>query len=310
MDSFNGISVFVQAVEAGSFARAAERMHLSRSAVGKGIARLEERLGVRLFHRTTRSQSLTDEGQAYYERCLRALAELESGEALLGDGKREPSGRVKLSMPVLFGRICVAPLLVELARRHPQLEISASFSDRRVDLVDEGVDLVLRSGDMHDSGGLAARKLGVQTLMLCAAPAYLAQHGRPQRLDDLARHHAILYGRGARDDGWQLRDQQGRLREAPVLSRLRFDDLEAIAAAAVAGAGLARLPCWLIAAHVKSGRLVKVMEEESYIAIDMHLAWTPMRHMPHRLRTVIDELAKELPPLLGVGVMENAGPGC
>ncbi|MCP1575419.1 DNA-binding transcriptional LysR family regulator [Herbaspirillum rubrisubalbicans] len=269
MDSFNGIAVFIQAVEAGSFIRAAQRLHLSRSAVGKSIARLEERLGVRLFLRNTRSQSLTEEGRAYYQRCLRALEELESGQALVAEGRCEPTGRVHISSPVLFGRMCVAPVLVELARRWPQLDITASFTDRRVDLVEEGVDLVLRSGPLPDTSHLVARKMGVQTMMLCASPQYLADHGRPRHFSDLARHHAILYGKAV---GWPIRDEEGKVRMAPVTSRLHFDDLEAIAAATVAGAGLAHLPCWLISAHVKAGRLVKLMPEESFATIDMHLA--------------------------------------
>ncbi|WP_288393167.1 LysR family transcriptional regulator [uncultured Herbaspirillum sp.] len=299
MDSFNGIAVFIQAVEAGSFIRAAQRLHLSRSAVGKSIARLEERLGVRLFLRNTRSQSLTEEGRAYYQRCLRALEELESGQALVAEGRCEPTGRVHISSPVLFGRMCVAPVLVELARRWPQLDITASFTDRRVDLVEEGVDLVLRSGPLPDTSHLVARKMGVQTMMLCASPQYLADHGRPRHFSDLARHHAILYGKAV---GWPIRDEEGKVRMAPVTSRLHFDDLEAIAAATVAGAGLAHLPCWLISAHVKAGRLVKLMPEESFATIDMHLAWSPTRHLPLRIRTVIDALAAALPPLLGVGV--------
>ncbi|WP_039788450.1 LysR family transcriptional regulator [Herbaspirillum huttiense] len=299
MDSFSGISVFIQAVEAGSFIRAAERLHVTRSAVGKSIARLEERLGVRLFQRNTRSQSLTAEGRAYYERCLRALEELESAQALVGDGQREPAGQVRISTPVLFGRLCVAPVLVELARRWPQLDIVASFTDRRVDLIGEGVDLVLRSGPMPDTSDLVARRMGAQTMMLYASPDYLAQHGRPRHFKDLARHHAILY---SKTTGWPIRDEEGKVRMAPVTSRLHFDDLEAIAAATVAGAGLAHLPCWLIRDHLKAARLVKLMPEASFATIDMHLAWPPTRHLPLRVRTVIDALAAALPPLLGVGV--------
>ncbi|MDR6742893.1 DNA-binding transcriptional LysR family regulator [Herbaspirillum sp. 1173] len=297
MDSFSGISVFIQAVEAGSFIRAAERLHLTRSAVGKSIARLEERLGVRLFQRNTRSQSLTAEGRAYYERCLRALEELESAQALVGDGQREPAGQVRISTPVLFGRLCVAPVLVELARRWPQLDIVASFTDRRVDLIAEGVDLVLRSGPMPDTSDLVARRMGAQTMMLYASPDYLAQHGRPRHFKDLARHHGILYGKTS---GWPIRDETGEVRIATVSSRLRFDDLEAIADATVAGAGLAHLPCWLIRDHLKAGRLVKLMPEASFATIDMHLAWPLTRHLPLRVRTVIDALAAALPPLLRV----------
>jgi len=128
-DQLRGVSAFVEAVEAGSFALAAERMRLTRSAVGKSIAKLEQRLGVRLFHRTTRSQSLTEEGQAYYERCVRALAELDAGASALDSGKSKPTGRLRVTVPVLFGRHCIAPVLLELGRRYPLLKIEMSFSD-------------------------------------------------------------------------------------------------------------------------------------------------------------------------------------
>jgi len=298
VDRLSGIAVFVQAVEAGSFARTAERMHLSRSAVAKSIARLEERLGVRLFHRTTRSQSLTDEGQAYYERCLRALDELESGEAAVNAGRSVPSGRVRLSMPVLFGRRCVAPVLVRLAQRYPALELTVSFTDRVVDLVDEGVDLVIRSGPLLDSSGIVARRLGVQEASLYAAPAYLAHYGEPLTIADLESHRAILYGRGNRDTTLKIRDEDGRLRDVVVSYQLRFDDLEAIAEAALDGAGLARLPSWSIAEHVAQGRLVPVLKEASRVTFDMHLMWLASRHLPQRLRVVIDELMASVPSLL------------
>jgi DNA-binding transcriptional LysR family regulator len=188
-DRLSGIAAFVNAAEAGSFALAAERMHLSRSAVGKTIARLEDQLGTRLFHRTTRSQSLTEDGHAFYERCVRALAELEAGEATLHAGRRDPQGRLHVSVPVLFGRRCVASILLELAQRYPKLELQISFTDRVTDLVDEGIDLVVRSGRLHDApAGLVARRLGEQAMTLCASPAYLAKHGTPRTLAELSGH--------------------------------------------------------------------------------------------------------------------------
>ena len=166
-DTLKDIPVFVAAVEAGSFAQAAIRLHLSRSAVGKSIARLEERLGVRLFQRTTRSQSLTDNGALFYERCLLALEEIRGAESLLETGKQQVSGRLRVAMPVLFGRQCVAPLLIELAQEHPGLELEMSFSDRVVDLVEEGFDMAVRNGTLQDSSMLVARKLG-NTAWCCA----------------------------------------------------------------------------------------------------------------------------------------------
>lgn len=201
-DMLNGIPEFVEAVEAGGFSAAAARMNLSRSAIGKAIARLERRLNTRLFHRTTRMQSLTDEGQAFYERCRRALDEIQSGEAMLESGKREVTGRLRISMPVLFGRRCAAPLLLELARMHPKLELDLSFSDRVVDLFEEGFDLAIRNGVLRDEAGLAARKVALHRMTLCASPDYLAARGAPQAIDDLAGHDLIVYARsGERRNG-------------------------------------------------------------------------------------------------------------
>ncbi|CAN7607615.1 LysR family transcriptional regulator [Trinickia sp. LjRoot230] len=301
-DRLAGVSPFVHAVQAGSFALAAERMHLTRSAVGKSIARLEERLGTRLFHRTTRSQSLTADGQAFYAHCVRALAELEAGETTLAASRREPQGRLHVSVPVLFGRRCVAPRLLELAARYPRLELQMSFTDRVVELVDEGIDLVVRSGGMREtSAGLVARKLGEQTMVLCAAPDYLARHGTPQCVADLAEHHAVVYASGKRDAPWHLFDHAGKAHEIAMKHRFRFDDLETIVEASKAGAGIARLPCWLVAEPVRTGALIKVLPETPGPGIEMHLAWRRTRHMPTRMRVAIDALVAHLPAILALG---------
>ncbi|RAS37399.1 LysR family transcriptional regulator [Paraburkholderia bryophila] len=305
-DRLSGIAAFVNAAEAGSFALAAERMHLSRSAVGKTIARLEEQLGTRLFHRTTRSQSLTEDGHAFYERCVRALAELDAGEATLTAGRQDPQGRLHVSMPVLFGRRCVAPILLELAQRYPKLELQISFTDRVMDLVEEGIDLVVRGGPLNRApAGLVARRLGEQIMALCAAPAYLAQHGTPHTVADLQRHQGIFYARGRREAAWQLPDNDAVLQNIVIPHRLRFDDLETILAATVAGAGIACLPCWLIAGAMASGALVKVLPALPGQRIDLHLAWQQTRHLPSRMRVVIDELAARVPAVLAEGIADK-----
>lgn len=170
MERLGGISIFVEAVDAGGFSAAAERLNLSRSAVGKTIAKLEQRLGVRLFHRTTRTQSLTAEGQLYYESCLRAVGEIRAGEALLESGKQEIRGRLRMSLPVVFGRQCVMPLLSELLGQHPLLELDVNFSDRRVDLVEDGFDLAIRTGPLPDEPDVMARKVADQPMTVCASP--------------------------------------------------------------------------------------------------------------------------------------------
>jgi DNA-binding transcriptional LysR family regulator len=298
-ERLNGIAAFVQSVESGSFALAAERMQLTRSAVGKSIARLEHRLGVRLFHRTTRRQSLTEDGQAYYERCVRALAELDAAEAALDTGRRAPTGCLRVSAPVLFGRHCVAPVLLKLVRQYPALSIEMSFSDRVVDLVEEGFDLAVRIGTLPDSASLAARKLGTQRMGICASPSYLAEHGHPASVDEMSGHTSIVYGRNGHASPWRVRDIDGQVIEPRNNSRLRFDDLQAIADAAVAGAGLAWLPCWLLHPHVRTGELTMVMDSERVLATDIHAVWPLTRYLPSKTRVAIDALAREIPEMVG-----------
>jgi DNA-binding transcriptional LysR family regulator len=297
-DRVGSIAVFVATVQAGSFAAASERLHLTRSAVGKSIAKLEERLGTRLFHRTTRSQSLTEAGQTYYERCLRALAELDAAESELAAGRTSPSGRLRVSMPSLFGRRCVAPILIELTQRHPQLELEISFSDRRVDLIEEGFDLAVRSGPLTDSSSLAARPLGQQRMVVCATPSYLAEHPAPSSLAELSQHMGLNYAKGGNALTWRFAGQDGGIVEVPMQGRWYFDELEAVEQAALAGLGLAWLPHWLIAGHLCSGRLVALLEQEPPFTIELNLVWPQTRHLPSKVRVAIDELSARLPPLL------------
>lgn len=298
-DRLNGISAFVAAVESGSFALAAERMRLSRSAVGKSIARLEQRLGVRLFHRTTRSQSLTEDGQAYYERCARALAELDAGALALESGKSDPTGRLRVSVPVLFGRHCVAPVLLALGRQYPQLTIEISFNDHVVDLVDEGYDLAVRIGNLPDSSTLVARRLGTQRMVICAAPTYLSEYGQPTSAGELSKHIGIAYGRSGRIEPWRVRDGAGKIIKPQVEIRLVFDDLQVITDAAIAGMGLAWLPCWLMAKHKKANELVMVMDCDIVLATEIYAVWPQSHYLPSKMRVAIDALVAEIPGKVG-----------
>jgi DNA-binding transcriptional LysR family regulator len=296
-DRLTGLSVFVETVEAGGFSAAAARLHLSRSAVGKTIARLETRLGSRLFHRTTRSQSLTEDGQAFYERCLRALDEIRMGEAALDSGRREVAGRLRVSVPVLFGRRCVAPILIDLARQHPKLELDLNFTDRLVDLSEDGFDLAIRNGRTGEGSGLTVRRIAYQRMTVCAAPAYLKARGTPRTSEELGDHDAVAYGRSGRVSEWLFaRDNEPSLAVAPK-ARLRFDDLEAIANAAVAGMGLAWLPCWVIREHVLSGALVRVLDDRPGLLFETHALWLQTPHLPLRVRLAVDTLAQALPRL-------------
>ena len=299
-DTLKDIPVFVASVEAGSFAQAAVRLHLSRSAVGKSIARLEERLGVRLFHRTTRSQRLTDNGALFYERCLRALEEIRGAESQLETGKHQVNGRLRVAVPVLFGRQCIAPLLIELAQEHPGLELEMSFSDRVVDLVEEGFDMAVRNGALADSSVLVARRLGEHRMVLCAAPNYLLKNGQPQTVDDLRQHTAINYTRAGRVLPWQLMDYDGTSRTFIPRSSLNMDDLQAICDAALAGHGLAWLPCWMVIKEIQQGDLVPLLKQAPDVRFDVHAVWQQTPHLPLRVRIAIDMLVKRLPAVMSL----------
>ena len=297
-ERFAGIRAFVQAVEAGSFSRAAQQLGMSPSSVGKAVARLERRLATRLFHRTTRSLSLTDEGLVFHESCLRALRELEQAEAGLAERRAQPTGRLRIAMPVLLGRDWVMPQLLQLAGDYPALSIEAQFSNRAVDFAEEGCDLAVRIGLLEDSAHLAARQLGVQRLVLCAAPAYLARHGVPATPAELAQHACIGTLREGGLEAWQFQDGHGKPYGVPVAARLRLGHLEAVAQAALAGHGLAQLPRWLVADALADGRLHAVLDDYAGPGLPLYAAWPATRAMTARLRLVIDTLRANVPPSL------------
>lgn len=291
-ERFNGIRAFVQAVEAGSFSAAARQLGLSSSSVGKAVARLEQRLDARLFHRTTRSLSLTDEGLAFHDSCLRALGELDRAESALTQRRAVPSGRLRIALPVLYGRDRVMPVLLRLAASYPALSIDAVFSNRPVDFAEDAVDLAVRIGDLDDSATLAARRLGTQHQWVCAAPAYLARCGTPVAPEDLARHDCIGMLRDDRAEPWRFTPKAaGKAgHHVKIAARLRLSALEAVTAAAKAGMGLAQLPAWLVEDAVAAGELTRVLIEYEPDGLPVHAVWPATRQMTARLRAVIDAL--------------------
>lgn len=304
-DRLTGITTFVRVVEAGNFALAAERLHLTRSAVGKTIARLERRLGVLLFHRNARGLSLTQEGQGYYDRCLRALCELDAADAELDNGRREPQGTLRVSAPKLLGRHCITPVLMALVGRYPTLQIDIAFNDRVADLAEEGFDLAIRIGPLDDSANIIARRLGSQHLALCAAPIYLAARGTPQTLAALDGHSGIAYHRFGEDVGWRQLQADAATCKLNIDIRLRLDDLHSLADAAVAGAGLVWLPNWLLARYLRSGELVAVLDDIRLLPSDIHAVWPQTRYLPAKTRAAIDALLEQMPTRL-LGISDGA----
>ncbi len=298
-ERLKGILTFVQVADAGNFAAAAQ-MRVTRSAVGKSIARLELRLGVRLFHRSTRQQCLTESGQLFYQRCKKLLAELDAAENALDVDRDTPAGRLRVSAPQLFGRHCVAPVLTALSLRYPGIDLEISFSDRVVDLLQEGFDLAIRIGLLPDSSTLTARSLGSQHFVLCASPTYLAKHGMPVSIEDFSTHRGIVYASTGPEAPWLSMDGNGILRELAVQRRFRFDDVQAIADAAIAGVGIARLPSWLIVESLSRNELILIDKVQHTLATEIHVVWPHTRYLSSKARVAIDALTTEIPKTLDV----------
>lgn len=296
MASLEGLTAFVHSVEAGSFAAAADRLGLTRSAVAKAVRRLEERLGVQLLHRTTRRLSPTPDGSSFYEHCRRILEELDAAEALMSSRRRAVSGLLRVSLPSSFGRLWALPPLLELAAGHEGLVLDAGFTDRYVDLHEEGIDLAVRIGAGPESGSLLTRRLATQRSTLCAAPAYLARQGRPERPEALDSHSCLVFQQGGRTLPWRLADGRGGLAEIRPESRLRIGDGEALLDAALAGLGIAQLSTWLIGDHLAAGRLIEIWPETRVDDQPIRLVWPERRDGAPKVRAAIDALLARLQP--------------
>ena len=288
IDRMKDINVFVHVAEAKSFTAAAERIGLSRSAVGKSVVRLEDRLGVRLLQRTTRSVSLTGEGAAFHERCIRLLADLEEAEMAMLSHSQAPLGRLRLDLPVSFGRLHVLPILNDFMRKWPEISVSVSFSDRYVDLIDEGVDIAIRIGETEDSR-LMTRLLAPHRLVTCAAPTYLASHGVPGTVEDLADHSCLAFIHGGRPVEWRF-SENTQIRSIAIGGRFATTNAEALRDATLAGYGIARLATFLISDDLRAGRLVPILRHVDADGAPIRAVYPSGRHLSPKVRVFIDEL--------------------
>lgn len=294
MDNLAGLTAFVQAAEMRSFVAAGRVLGISASAVGKSIARLEERLGVRLFQRSTRSIALTSEGTVFLERCRRILGEIEAAELELSNSKSAPQGRLRVSLPQVGSLL--HPVLAAFARAYPLVELDLDFSDRRVDVIEEGYDAVVRAGDSADSR-LMSRQLGRFRLQLVAAPAYLAQHGTPALPADLVRHTCLLYKfpSSGKVEAWPLPDWPA-LQAAGLPALLNCNNVETLLHFAENGLGIAALPDFAVRAALAAGRLRPLLEAHRQHDGAFRILWPSNRHLTPKLRAFIDFLAAHVFP--------------
>lgn len=293
MESLSGIVTFVQAAEHLSFVSAGRALGISASAVGKNIAKLEESTGTRLFQRTTRRVSLTEEGAAFYERCRRILDDLQDAEAMLSDAKRAPRGRLRISVPTIGYRFLL-PAIPEFRRRYPDIEQDIDFNDRLVDVVEEGLDAVIRSGSLSDSS-LMSRRLGPFRFVLCASPSYLEQNGAPQSPGDLEDHDCLRFRfpSSGKLQAWHLTNADG-IDPFRRPSPLTCNNMEALREATISGLGIAYMPDFLAKDAVAAGSLRTVLDDYLTDPSQFSILWPSNRLVSPRLRVFIDFVADAL----------------
>lgn len=294
MDSLSGISVFVQVAETRSFTEAARLLEVSSSAVGKSIARMEERLGVRLFHRSTRSITLTAEGALFLERCRRILGEVEAAQLELSHLSGAPRGKLHISVPLQGGLIM--PALAGFMREYPDIELDVDLSDRMVDVIEEGFDAVVRTGAPQDSR-LMSRQLGGYKLLLVATPGYLERRGEPQHPDELPNHACLLhkFPASGKLERWPLRNETDEAE--PLLPRtIVCTTTESLEYLVHQGLGIACLPDFMVGKAVRSGALRQVLGDFTEHQGTFWMLWPSSRHASPKLRVLIDYLKAHLLP--------------
>ncbi|MCB5189478.1 LysR family transcriptional regulator [Methylobacillus arboreus] len=301
MDRFQAMQVFTRVVDANSFTRAADSLGLPRTTVTTTIQALEGLLKVRLLNRTTRRLSLTPDGAAYYERCMRILAEVDETEALFRDVTRGPSGRLRIDVPPSIGRLIIIPKLCDFYTRYPDVELVIGMSDRPVDMVQEAVDCVVRVGELQDSS-MVARRIGAFEIITCAAPRYLEQYGEPKTIEDLEHHQAVHYfsNRTGRNMDWDF-VVDGEVKEIQVAGKVAVNDAEAYVACALQGFGLIQAARYMVLPQLESGELREVLPQWQPSSHPISVVYLHNRHLSPKVRAFVDWIAELFGncPLLG-----------
>ncbi|MTJ83181.1 MAG: LysR family transcriptional regulator, partial [Telmatospirillum sp.] len=263
---------------------------LSKSVVSRQVSALESRLGARLFHRTTRSLSLTEVGQAYFERCSRILQEVEEANLSVSSLQATPRGRLRVNAPMSFSILHLAPLLPGFLDRYPDIEIDMEMNDRVVSLVDEGFDVAVRIGRLPDSS-LIARQLAPARIVACASPAYLDRHGTPLLPEELANHDCLGYTNRQTPDEWQFLGPDGDRRTVEVRCRLRVNNGDVLREAVLAGTGIAILPSFIVGRDLQAGTMVSVLGGHMPQDLAIHAVYPHNRHLSPKVRAFVDYLA-------------------
>jgi len=293
MDRLDGMRLFVQVAEMGSFSAVAQRMNVARSVVTRQVAALEAHLGTKLLARSTRRLSLTSAGAGYLEKCREILGLVEAAEAGLSDDRQAPRGHIRVTLPLSFGIRRLMPLVGEFMGANPAISIELEFSDRRSNLIEGGFDLAIRISDRLEPGDVA-RKIGSSHGVIAAAPGYLARHGRPRHPRELVGHECFGYLLAARSSWSFVVD--GELQWFPVNGRLQANNGDALLAAAVQGLGITRAPTFIAEQAVKEGKLELLLRDFPTPDLGIYAVFPGNRYVPHRVRALVEFLAERIGP--------------
>ena len=294
MNKLQAMEVFVSVVDAGSFTRAAENMQLPKATVSTLIQSLEAALAVKLLHRTTRHVSVTADGAAYYERCLRILSDVRDAEESLSRNRLSPSGRLRIDVPTGLSATVLVPALSDFFARYPDIQLEMGSSDRAVDLVEEGVDCAVRAGQLVDSN-LIARRVGILHFVTCATPGYLARYGRPAHPDELLRHQCVNYfsSKTGKIFDWDFSRGTERVQVA-LPGKLALNDSAAYTSAGLAGLGIVQMPNFLLEPMLDDGSFEQVLPEWSSDSIPIHVVYPQNRHLSAKVRVFVEWVAELL----------------
>ncbi len=294
MDTLTSMKVFSTVVDVGSFAAASERLDMSRAMVSKHMAHLESHLGTRLLNRTTRRLSLTESGSAYFERCQVILNDLEEAELVATDLTMVPRGTLRLTAPLVFGVMHIAPHIADYLIIHPEAKLDFSLDDRHVDLVNDGYDLAIRIGNLPETG-MIARKLTTDSLVVCGSPDYFHRHGVPLVPEDLAQHNCMGYSYEVPANEWQFSGADGEHRVA-INGTVRANNGDLLRVAALGGAGIVLQPRFLVGADLREGRLQAVLTEFNSRELGVYVVYPSRRYLPAKVRSFIDFLVERFGP--------------
>ncbi|MEM0942353.1 MAG: LysR family transcriptional regulator [Pseudomonadota bacterium] len=298
MKNLSNIAAFVQVAQASGFAAGAARLGISTSAASKAVTRVEEELGVKLFHRTTRSVTLTAEGERFLEGARRLLADAEALTAEITDTLDTPRGPLVISAAAAFGRVWLTEKVLAFMAAYPKVVVELKFEDRQIDLAAEGIDVAVRIGELNDSASIVARKLFDDRIETCASPAYLAEHGRPERLSDLEAHRVIHYRIANTGRFFPFMTLEGgEVQRRAFEPAFVANSVDALCQGAVNGVGIAQLPTFLAAPEFRSGRLERVFPAQNAAKMPYSIIYLERRLVSPRIRAFVDFL-KAQPPIL------------